>query len=142
MKKAYEKPVINPVRVGLANKMSGKAYAYSRVRDNIDGVPVEELVEKYGSPLFVFSERKLREQFRRFRRAFETRYPNVEFTWSYKTNYLKAICAILHQEGETAEVVSEFEYEKARRLGIPGNQIVFNGPYKPCLLYTSPSPRD
>ena len=50
MKKAYEKPVINPVRVGLANKMSGKAYAYSRVRDNIDGVPVEELVEKYGSP--------------------------------------------------------------------------------------------
>ena len=131
MKKAYEKPVINPVRVGLANKISGKSYAYSRVRDNIDGVPVEKLVEKYGSPLFVFSERKLREQFRRFRRAFETRYPNVEFTWSYKTNYLKAICAILHQEGETAEVVSEFEYEKARRLGIPGNQIVFNGPYKP-----------
>ncbi len=131
MKKAYEKPVIHRIQVGLANKVGGKAFLSRRIRDNIDGVPVEELVEKYGSPLFVFSERKLREQFRRFRRAFETRYPNVEFTWSYKTNYLKAICAILHQEGETAEVVSEFEYEKARRLGIPGDQIVFNGPYKP-----------
>ena len=131
MKKVYEKPVINRVNVGFANKVSGKAYAYSRVRDKIDGVPIGELVEKYGSPLFVFSEKKLREQFRRFKRAFETRYPNMEFTWSYKTNYLKAICAILHQEGETAEVVSEFEYEKARRLGIPGDQIVFNGPYKP-----------
>ena len=131
MKKAYEKPVIHRIQVGLANKVGGKAFLSRRIRDNIDGVPIEELVEKYGSPLFVFSERKLREQFRRFRRAFETRYPNVEFTWSYKTNYLKAICAILHQEGETAEVVSEFEYEKARRLGIPGDQIVFNGPYKP-----------
>jgi len=131
MKKVYEKPVINRVNVGFANKVSGKAYYSSRVRDNIDGVPVEELVQKFGSPLFVFSERRLREKFRNFRRAFETRYPNVEFTWSYKTNYLKAICAILHQEGETAEVVSEFEYEKARRLGIPGEQIVFNGPYKP-----------
>jgi len=131
MKKTYEKPVINKVNVGFANKLSGKAFFRSRVRENIDGVPIEELVKKYGSPLFVFSERKLRQQFRRFRQAFETRYPNVEFTWSYKTNYLKAICAILHQEGETAEVVSEFEYEKARRLDIPGDQIVFNGPYKP-----------
>ncbi|NPB04859.1 MAG: diaminopimelate decarboxylase [Aquificae bacterium] len=131
MKKAYEKPVINRINVGVANKLSGKAYFSRRVRTEIDGVPVEELVARFGSPLFVFSERKLRQQFRRFRQAFETRYPNVEFTWSYKTNYLKAICAVLHQEGETAEVVSEFEYEKARRLGIPGSQIVFNGPYKP-----------
>lgn len=131
MKKAYEKPVINPIRIGLSNKLGGKAYFSSRVRTEIDGVSIKELVEKFGSPLFVFSERKLRQQFRRLKQAFETRYPNVEFTWSYKTNYLKAICAILHQEGETAEVVSEFEYEKARRLGIPGHQIIFNGPYKP-----------
>ncbi|RTZ60638.1 MAG: diaminopimelate decarboxylase [Gammaproteobacteria bacterium] len=131
MKRVYEKPVINRINVGFANKVSGKAFYSSRVRDNIDGVPIEELVEKFGSPLFVFSERRLREKFRNFKRAFETRYPNVEFTWSYKTNYLKAICAILHQEGETAEVVSEFEYEKARRLGIPGDRIIFNGPYKP-----------
>ncbi len=131
MGKPYEKPVINKINVGFANKIGGKAYLHSRVREEIDGVPIEKLVEEYGSPLFVFSEKKLRQQFRRFKLAFETRYPNVEFTWSYKTNYLKAICAILHQEGETAEVVSEFEYEKARRLGIPGNQIVFNGPYKP-----------
>jgi diaminopimelate decarboxylase len=131
MKKKYEKPVISKVNVGLSNKVGGKAFAYSRVRKEIDGVPIEDLVKEFGSPLFVFSERKLREKFRSIKRAFETRYPNVEFTWSYKTNYLKAICAILHQEGETAEVVSEFEYEKARRLGIPGDQIVFNGPYKP-----------
>ena len=50
MKKAYEKPVIHRIQVGLANKVGGKAFLSSRIRDNIDGVPVEELVEKYGSP--------------------------------------------------------------------------------------------
>ncbi|MCP4711802.1 MAG: diaminopimelate decarboxylase, partial [Planctomycetes bacterium] len=49
---------------------------------------------------------------------------------SYKTNYLPAICSILHQEGAIAEVVSEMEYDKARRLGIPGEKIIYNGPHK------------
>ena len=101
------------------------------IRPDIDGVPVSDLVTSFGSPLFVFSERRIRESYRTIHRAFFTRYPNVRFSWSYKTNYLDAVCAILHQEGETAEVVSELEYRKARRLGVPGNEIIFNGPYKP-----------
>ncbi|WP_295389702.1 alanine racemase [uncultured Thiodictyon sp.] len=44
---------------------------------------------------------------------------------------MSAICQVLHQEGSWAEVVSHFEYEKARRLGVPGERIIFNGPHKP-----------
>ena len=131
MKKPYEKPVIFKLRSGYINKFGGGFYSYSKVRKEIDGAPVEELVERFGSPLFVFSEKRLRQKFRELKSAFTLRYPNVEFSWSYKTNYLDAICAILHSEGETAEVVSEFEYEKARRLGVPGDRIIYNGPYKP-----------
>ena len=40
-------------------------------------------------------------------------------------------CKIYDSEGSWAEVVSEYEYEMARRLGVPGNKILFNGPYKP-----------
>ncbi len=131
MKKTYEKPVIFKLKTGLMNKFVKFASLYrKKVREDIEGVPVEELVERFGSPLFVFSERKLRQKFREIKNAFTLRYPNVEFSWSYKTNYLDAICAILHSEGETAEVVSKFEYEKARRLGVPGSQIIYNGPYK------------
>lgn len=98
--------------------------------DAIDGVPVSQLIERFGSPLFVMSEARLRETARRMRRAFTSRYPKVRFGWSYKTNYLNAVCGILHQEGFEAEVVSGFEYEKARTLGVPGNRIIFNGPLK------------
>ncbi len=132
MKKTYEKPVILKLNMGFMNKFGGFTLAASRrVRREIDGIAVEEIVKEFGSPVFVFSEKKLRRRFRQIKEAFATRYPNVEFTWSYKTNYLDAICAILHSEGESAEVVSEFEYEKARRLGIDGKDIVYNGPFKP-----------
>jgi diaminopimelate decarboxylase len=132
MKKTYEKPVIFKLKTGFMNKFGKFASTYrKKVRKEIEGISIEELVNEFGSPLFVFSEKKLRQKFREIKNAFTLRYPNVEFSWSYKTNYLDAICAILHQEGETAEVVSEFEYEKARRLGVPGNKIIYNGPYKP-----------
>ena len=98
---------------------------------DIDGVEIAPLLEQYGSPLFVVSEKTLRENVRRLRRAFATRWPRIRHGWSYKTNYLGAICNILHQEGSWAEVVSEFEYRKARANGVPGSRIIFNGPWKP-----------
>src|SRR5512141_2883558 len=97
----------------------------------IDGIPVASLIEQFGSPLFVFSEHGLREKTRRMREAFTSRYANTRFAWSYKTNYLGAICEVFHSEGWMAEVVSDFEYEKARKLGVAGKDIIFNGPHKP-----------
>ena len=99
-------------------------------RTHIDTALIDDMVKTFGSPLFVFSEKTLRDTYRAYSQAFKNRYPNVLFGWSYKTNYLKAVCAIFHQEGAIAEVVSEFEYEKARALGIAGKDIIYNGPFK------------
>lgn len=128
VKKAWAKPTISPHRTGLSNKF-GSNHRQQWAAD-IEGVPVAELLARHGSPLFVISERVLRDNARRLRRAFSTRYPRVRFAWSYKTNYLGAVCAVFHQEGAWAEVVSEFEYQKARALGVPGERIIFNGPCK------------
>ncbi len=130
MKPVYEKPVIRKLQTGLMNKF-GRSPAYARkVRTDIDGLAVADLVEKFGSPLFVYSERTIRQKYRQMHTAFSTRYPNVVFGWSYKTNYLGAICSLMHQQGSIAEVVSEMEYDKARELGMAGEKIIFNGPHK------------
>ncbi len=126
----YEKPTINRVDFAMASKY-GSPLKSQKIKSEIDGISVNDLVKKYGSPLFVFSEKKIEEKYNDFKNAFSSRYPEVEFWWSYKTNYLDAICKIYHKLGSKAEVVSEFEYEKARRLGIEGKNIIFNGPYKP-----------
>ncbi|HEY5374813.1 MAG TPA: hypothetical protein VIK01_14115 [Polyangiaceae bacterium] len=124
----YERPAIIKNPVGGMNKIGRRANLAAR--GEVDGVAIEQLCSEYGSPLFVFSERKIRAKIREAKEVFARRYPGTTFCWSYKTNYLDAICAIFHQEGSMAEVVSGMEYDKARRLGVPGDRIVFNGPAK------------
>lgn len=98
--------------------------------EEISGARVADLAREFGTPLFVYAESTLRERARTLRDAFESRYPAVSLFWSVKTNYLGAICATLHSEGWGAEVVSEFEYDKMRRQGVEGTEIIYNGPYK------------
>lgn len=127
-KPPYAPPCITINLVQQTNKFGHGAQAASC--EEIDGVPVAELTARFGSPLFVYSENAIRAKARAAKRAFEKRYPKVQFAWSYKTCYLQAVCAIFHDEGSIAEVVSEFEYEKARKLGVPGRDILVNGPCK------------
>ncbi|WP_300336178.1 alanine racemase [Accumulibacter sp.] len=125
----WESPRIAPLVLQSLNRFGWRRVGVD-TQSEIDGVAVEALVERYGSPLYVTSEQRLRANIRRIRQAFAAHYPKVIHGWSYKTNYNGAVCSILHQEGSWAEVVSRFEYEKARALGVPGEHIVFNGPNK------------
>ena len=128
MKPDYERPVIQKLNAGLLNKFGSRTE--QRPVKQIEGVAVGDLMQQYGSPLFVINEKKIRQTYRRALKAFTMRYPKVQFAWSYKTNYLDAVCHVFHQEGSWAEVVSGFEYRKALRNGVPGNLILFNGPDK------------
>ena len=127
-KKRYERPVIQKMNTGLMNKF-GTRSEFEPVT-HIEGVSVNSLINQYGSPLFVISEKQIRRNFQNATRIFKTRYPKIQFAWPYKTNYMNAVCQIFHQEGSWAEIVSGFEYEKALGNGVPGNKIIFNGPNK------------
>jgi len=127
-KLAYERPYLKKLTPGIPNKFG--SHSAGQPFKTIDNVSVKSLIDAYGSPLFVLSEKQIRKNYRAAYRAFSTRYPKVQFAWSYKTNYLNAVCNIFHQEGSWAEVVSGFEYRKALGNGVPGNQIIFNGPAK------------
>ena len=126
----YEIPTINKLDFVMASKY-GSPMKSQKVRTEIDGVSISSLVSKFGSPIFVFSKKQIEEKYNSLYSAFSSRYSDVTFAWSYKTNYLNEICKVYHDLGSLAEVVSEFEYQKARALGVEGKDIIFNGPYKP-----------
>ena len=128
MKKIFERPIIKRIQTGMPSKIGLKT-EYEPIKE-IDNVPVKDLLADYGSPLFVVSEKTIRSVYREAHQAFTTRYPKIQFAWSYKTNYMNAVCKVYHQEGSWAEVVSGFEYEKALRNGVAPEQIIFNGPDK------------
>jgi diaminopimelate decarboxylase len=126
---AYQRPNIQRHQMGAMNKF-GRLEGM-RPLTHIDGVAVADLVAEHGSPLFVFSERTLTRRYRELHEAFARRWAKVRIAWSYKTNYLEAICRVFHREGAWAEVVSPFEMEKALLAGVPADHIHWNGPYKP-----------
>lgn len=128
-KKPYVKPVIRKVSFADTGKFKSEHLKTTSMK-KIEGFPIRELVGDYGSPLYVVSENALRRCYRELAQAFAGRYDRTTVAYSYKTNYLSGICAVLHQEGAWAEVVSGFEYEQARKLGVDGAKIIFNGPYK------------
>ena len=124
----FDRPVITRINAGVPDKF-GRGTTIQAI-SHIDDVAVEDLLNQYDSPLYVISEKTIRDTYREALSAFKTRYPKVQFAWSYKTNYLNAVCNIFHQEGSWAEVVSGFEFEKALANGVPGSKIIFNGPDK------------
>lgn len=81
-KKPYIKPIIRRLEARMPSKFGGGNAI--KTLTHIDGVSTESLLEKFGSPLFVLSEKIIRRNYREAHRAFSTRLPRVQFSWSTK----------------------------------------------------------
>lgn len=96
----------------------------------VSNTNIKQLTQNYGSPLFIVSYQKLISNMEAFKSAFEDKYTEIIVAYSYKVNYLPEVLKVIHNQGAWAEAASGFEYEIARKLEIPGQNIVFNGPFK------------
>jgi diaminopimelate decarboxylase len=85
------------------------------------------LAERFGTPLYVFDGARLEAEAHAFQAAAGD---DATIAYSVKSNPLMGLVARLHRAGCWAEVASGFEYRVARRAGVPGPRIVFNGPLK------------
>ena len=97
---------------------------------NLNYKQLSELSKKYGHSFFILDSIKFRENFQKFLKAFKSHYPKICIGYSYKTNYTPHLCQIVNKEGGYAEIASEMEYEAAKKIGVPINKIIYNGPSK------------
>jgi len=95
-----------------------------------DGFDCVELAKEFGTPTYVISERKIKENYYEMLRAFTNIYRNTKIAYAYKANPLIAVLKILNECGALAEVISSGELLLANLVGVKGSNIVFNGPYK------------
>ena len=104
VKRRYEPMRLTRHAFAAMSKYSGVAIntrapaVPTTVITEIDGCDVGALARRFGSPLCVVSEARLRTEFRELRKAFRAVYPDTEIAYSYKTNYLTGIRAVLHEE--------------------------------------------
>ncbi|MCJ7445688.1 MAG: diaminopimelate decarboxylase [Methanotrichaceae archaeon] len=89
----------------------------------IEDVDCAFLAEKFGTPLYVTSESRLKENFRTYHRAF----PDAEKYFAVKANGNLAILRILAREGAGADVFSSGELSIVSLAGISKEKILFNG---------------
>jgi diaminopimelate decarboxylase len=93
----------------------------------IDGINACELVEQYGSPLYVFSEAKLRENATDILTNFRRVHPNTTVCFASKANANIAVLQVLKDAGLSIEINSGGEFVKAQTAGYTPQAMVFNG---------------
>ena len=96
----------------------------------INGVDALALVRAHDSPLFVFSEPRIRHNIERLTRAAETIERPIHFCYASKANSNMAVLRSVLESGIDIEVNSGGELYKALRVGFRPEQIIFNGTSK------------
>ena len=89
----------------------------------IEDVDCVSLAEEHGTPLYVTSESRLRENIRAYHRAF----PHAEKYFAVKANGSLSMLRIAAQEGMGADIFSAGELSLVRMAGIPQDKILYNG---------------
>ncbi|MEA5571036.1 diaminopimelate decarboxylase [Calothrix sp. UHCC 0171] len=94
----------------------------------IGGCDVPELVQQFGSPLYIVDEATLRAACRQYRDSFQRYYQGEsQVLYASKAWSCLAICAIAHQEGLGIDVVSGGELHTALAAGVSPSKIYFHG---------------
>lgn len=95
----------------------------------IEGCSVADLVEEYGTPLYVYSEGRIRENYHRLVEAYRRYYPNFEVYYAIKANNNPAIARILASEGAGCDCSCAEEILIAEEAGFPRNKLLYTGVY-------------
>ncbi|MEM3736795.1 MAG: diaminopimelate decarboxylase [Candidatus Bathyarchaeia archaeon] len=94
---------------------------------SIDGVYAVELAAKFDTPLYVLSERRIRENYRNLKSTLTCNYDKVKIYYSAKANTNLSVLKILEEEGSCLDAVSPGEVYLALKAGFTPDKILFTG---------------
>ncbi len=94
----------------------------------IGGCDVTDLVQQFGSPLYILDEETLRTACRQYREAFQRHYSGESLViYASKAWNCLAVCAVVASEGLGVDVVSGGELYTALEAGVKPSVLYFHG---------------
>ncbi|MDF2667899.1 MAG: diaminopimelate decarboxylase [Paenibacillus sp.] len=93
----------------------------------IGGCDTQQLVQQYGTPLYVYDEELIRTRCREFKEAFQETGVQFQVAYASKAFCVKAMCRLVEEEGLSLDIVSDGELHTALEAGFPANRIHFHG---------------
>ncbi|SDQ27805.1 diaminopimelate decarboxylase [Leucobacter chromiiresistens] len=94
---------------------------------HLGGVPVTELADQYGTPLYVYDEAGLRRQIRRFIDGLSARWPASEVLFASKSFPAVGMYRIAAEEGLSVDIAGGGELQLALAAGVPPEKLHFHG---------------
>jgi len=92
-----------------------------------DGVSAADLAEAFDTPLYVISESRIRDNYRRLHNALTRNYEKIRVYYAAKANSNLSVLKILENEGACLDAVSPGEVFTALTTGFTPNRILFTG---------------
>lgn len=92
-----------------------------------DGYSTVELAKEYDTPLYVLSEKRIRDNYARLYGALVNNYKYVRIYYAAKANTNLNVLRILHQQGAYIDTVSPGEVFLALSAGFTPDRILFTG---------------
>ncbi|MGB7200798.1 MAG: alanine racemase [Pyrinomonadaceae bacterium] len=97
---------------------------------HIDGVDAVELAREHGTPLFVFSEARIKHNIERLKTVQDVIDCPLKICYAAKAMSTMGILQVVRDAGIDIEVNSGGELWKALKAGFTGERIIFNGTSK------------
>lgn len=94
---------------------------------SIDGVSSTQLADEYGTPLFAYSENRIRTNVNLLKKAVQKHYPNTRILFACKSNTNINILEVLRDEGVEIDAVSPGETFLALEAGFSPDEILYTG---------------
>ena len=91
----------------------------------LGGISAESLLERFGSPLYVYEEDVLISRFRKMRNCFPP--DEVDIHYAMKANYNPSLLSLLCREGACIDAVSSGDVRMALEVGFDPQRILFTG---------------
>ena len=88
---------------------------------------INELVDKFGTPLLVYDEKEIRKNINEYLDTFKENYPYFKVLYAGKAFLNRTLCKILQEEGTGLDVVSGGELFIALNAGFNPPDIYFHG---------------
>ena len=92
---------------------------------SIENCNLKKLINKFETPIFCYSQKKIKENIKNFKNSFKSFTPLICF--STKSNSNLEILKLINRNGLGADVVSKGELMVALKAGISPKKIVFSG---------------
>jgi len=93
----------------------------------IGGVDTVDLVQKYGTPIYVYDIARIKEQADKFKKTFKRKNVKAQVAYASKAFSSLALYQILAKEDVSLDVVSGGELYTAIQAGFPSQRIHFHG---------------